>query len=206
MVKTLIVDDLPDNSRLLAHLVKDQGYEASVASNGRQALEIALVERPDVILLDVMMPGMDGIEVCRRLKADEKLRNIPVILVTAKGLDKDVVRGLDVGADDYVTRPFNREVLAARLRSAIRLKQSCDAVMRTNEELQRKVKRRIQTESDLHALRRHRGAFFKSTTPRSGPCRIRRTRDASQQVVHVVPCWYQLSLDMNIVCRHSGRP
>ena len=64
MVKILIVDDLPDNSRLLAHLARDQGYEASVACNGRQALEIALAERPDVILLDVMMPEMDGIEVC----------------------------------------------------------------------------------------------------------------------------------------------
>jgi len=151
MAKILIVDDLPDNSRLLAHLARDQGYEASVASNGRQALEAAPAERPDVILLDVMMPGMDGIEVCRRLKADEELRKTPVILVTAKDLDEDVVRGLDAGADDYVTKPFNREVLAARLRSAIRLKQSYDAVMRTNEELQREVKRRIQTESDLRA-------------------------------------------------------
>ena len=151
MVKILIVDDIPDNSTFLARVVKDQGYDASVAFNGHQALELAMAERPDVILLDVMMPGMDGIEVCRRLKADGELRNIPVILVTAKDLDADVVRGLDAGADDYVTKPFNREVLAARLRSAIRLKQSYDAVMRTNEELQREVKRRIQTESDLRA-------------------------------------------------------
>ncbi len=151
MVKILIVDDIPDTGRFLARVVKDRGYDASVASNGHQALELAMAERPDVILLDVMMPGMDGIEVCRRLKADGKLRNIPVILVTAKDLDADVVRGLDAGADDYVTKPFNREVLAARLRSAIRLKQSYDAVMRSNEELQREVKRRIQTESDLRA-------------------------------------------------------
>ncbi len=151
MVKILIVDDLPDNRRLLAHLARDQGYETSVASNGRQALAIALAERPGVILLDIMMPGMDGIEVCQRLKADEELRTIPVILVTAKDLDEDVVRGLDAGADDYVTKPFNRTILAARLRSAIRLKQSYDAVMGTNEELQREVKRRIQTESDLRA-------------------------------------------------------
>jgi CheY-like chemotaxis protein len=135
VVKILIVDDLPDNRRLLAHLVTGQGYQASVASNGRQALEIAAAERPDVILLDVMMPGMDGIEVCRRLKADEQLREIPVILVTAKDLDKDVVRGLDAGADDYVTKPFNREVLAARLRTAIRLKQSYDALRKKDEQL-----------------------------------------------------------------------
>ena len=92
-----------------------------------------------------MMPGMDGIEVCRHLKADEQLRRIPIILVTAKDLDEDVVRGLDAGADDYVTKPIKRDVLAARLRSAIRLKQSYDTVVRTNEELQREVKRRIQT-------------------------------------------------------------
>ena len=122
-----------------------------MASNGRQALDLAAAECPDVILLDLMMPGMDGIEVCRRLKADEELRNIPVILVTAKDLDEDVARGLDAGADDYVTKPFNREVLAARLRSAIRLKQSFDAVMRTNEELRSEVKRHVQTESDLRA-------------------------------------------------------
>ena len=151
MVKILIVDDLPDNRRLLAQLVRNQGYEASVASNGRQALEIALAERPDVLLLDVMMPGMDGIEVCRRWKADEELWKIPVILVTAKDRDEDVVRGLDAGADDYITKPFSREVFAARLRSAIRLKQSCDAVVHTNEELQCEVKRRIQSESDLRA-------------------------------------------------------
>ena len=151
MVKILIVDDMPDNSTLLAHLVKGQGYEASVASNGRQALEIALAERPDAILLDIMMPGMDGIEVCRHLKAEEELRRIPVILVTAKDLDEDVVRGLNAGADDYVTKPFNREVLAARLRSATRLKQSYDAVMLANTELQHEVKRRIRTEIDLRA-------------------------------------------------------
>ena len=151
MVKVLIVDDLPDNSRLLAHLARDEGYEASVASNGHQALEVAAAERPDVILLDIMMPEMDGIEVCRRLKANEELRNIPVILVTVKDLDEDVVRGLDAGADEYVTKPFNRKALAARLRSAIRLKQSYDAVMRTNEELHREVKRRNQTEADLRA-------------------------------------------------------
>jgi len=151
VAKILIVDDRPDNRTLLAHLARGQGYEASEASNGRRALDIASAERPDVILLDIMMPGMDGIEVCQRLKADEELRQIPVILVTAKDLDEDVVRGLDAGAVDYVTKPFNREVLAARLRSAIRLKQSYDAVTLANEELQREVKRRIRTESDLRA-------------------------------------------------------
>ncbi len=151
MAKILIADDRPDNSTLLARLVKDQGYEPSVASNGLQALAIAWAERPDVILLDVMMPEMDGIEACRRLKADGELRTIPVIMVTARDLDEDMVRGLDAGADDYVTKPIHRKVLAARLRSAIRLKQSYDAVMRSNEELQHEVRRRIQMESDLRA-------------------------------------------------------
>ena len=98
-------------------------YEASVASNGRQAMEFAMAERPDVVLPDIMIPGMDGIEVCRRTKAGEQLRKIPVILVTAKAFGENAVRGLDAGADDYLTKLFNRAVRAARLRSIIRLKQ-----------------------------------------------------------------------------------
>ncbi len=132
MTKILIVDDMPDNVDLLTVMLERQGYEIFPAYGGRDALAIARAERPDAILLDVMMPEMSGIEVCRRLKGDEELRRIPIILVTAKDLDEDVVRGLDAGADDYVIKPVNGKILAARLRSAIRLKQSHDAVVRAN--------------------------------------------------------------------------
>ena len=92
MVKVLIVDDAPDIVVLLAAQLKGQGYEVLTANSGREALEIAAAERPDVMLLDVVMPGMDGFEVCRRLKADERLRMIQVIMVTAQDRDADVSR------------------------------------------------------------------------------------------------------------------
>jgi len=148
MAKILVVDDVIDNIRLLSLELQHQGYAALTASSGRQGLEIAATEHPDVILLDVMMPDMDGIEVCRRLKADPETRMIPVILVTAMGLDENVVTGLDAGADDYVSKPYRREVLAARIRAALRVKESYDAVLRTNQQLQEEIaSRKLAEES-----------------------------------------------------------
>ncbi|MBN2581278.1 MAG: hybrid sensor histidine kinase/response regulator [Pirellulales bacterium] len=135
MSKILIVDDSVENLRLLQALLAAQGYEILQARSGAEALETTGRERPDVILLDVLMPGMDGLEVCRRLKADGQLQAIPVILVTSNDRSEDIVQGLDSGADDYVTKPFHREVLAARVRSMMRIKQSYDAVAQMNEEL-----------------------------------------------------------------------
>ena len=126
MTKVLIVDDAADTVKLLAYALTEQGYDVSLAYNGREALEAAAGQHPDAILLDVMMPGLSGIEVCRRLKADPALRVIPVLLVTAKELDEDVIAGLDAGAEDYVVKPFNNQVLAARLRAAVRVKQFHD--------------------------------------------------------------------------------
>jgi len=151
VVKVLVVDDSPDIVRLLRLTLTEQGYDVSVACCGQEALEIASAQHPDVVLLDVGMPGMDGIEVCRRLKADEGLRSIPVILLTARDLDEDVVMGLDSGADDYVAKPFSDEVLAARVRSAVRLKHSYDAVARANEELRREIAVRDQAQTALRA-------------------------------------------------------
>ena len=95
MTKVLVVDDTPDMVRLIRKVVEDQGHDVLEADNGPTALAIVAAERPDVILLDVMMPGMDGIEVLRRLKSDDRFRPIPVILVTANGEDRDVIDGLD---------------------------------------------------------------------------------------------------------------
>ena len=104
MAKILVVDDVSDNIKLLSLGLRNWGYEVLTASNGHQGLDIAAAEHPDVILLDVMMPVMDGIEVCRRLKRDPELQSIPIILVTAKDLDEDVIKGLDVGAHDYISK------------------------------------------------------------------------------------------------------
>ena len=149
MVKVLIVDDAPDIVVLLAAQLKGQGYEVLTANSGREALEIAAAERPDVMLLDVVMPGMDGFEVCRRLKADERLRMIQVIMVTAQDRDADVVKGLDSGAEDYIAKPFSNAVLTARLRASLRLQHAYNAVARVNEELRLEIAERVQVEATL---------------------------------------------------------
>ena len=129
VVRVLVVDDFPDNIKLLAHELTELGYEVAVADNGIEALRTAAADPPDVILLDVMMPGMDGIEVCQCLRSDDRLCRIPIILVTASDSDEDLVRGLDAGADDYVTKPFRMQVLAARLRAALRTKHLEDVLV-----------------------------------------------------------------------------
>ena len=154
MTKILIVDDTPDMANLLVRAVKNQGYEAFVAGDGHCALQLASTMAPDVILLDVMMPGMSGIEVLRILKADIHLQDIPVVLVTAKGEDQDVIEGLDAGAHDYVTKPFRREVLAARVRSAVRIKEQRDKLQDANVRLQREIAERKRMECEFAQAQR----------------------------------------------------
>src|SRR4051812_30556840 len=100
--RILVVDDTPANITILAGILKDKGYQLSVATNGQQALEVVERVRPDLILLDVMMPVMDGFETCRRLKASSAWREIPVIFLTAKSDTTDLVTGFEIGAVDYV--------------------------------------------------------------------------------------------------------
>lgn len=149
MTKVLVVDDMPDMAKLMMRAVEDQGHQVFVAGDGRYALQMASAECPDVILLDIMMPRMSGIEVLRHLKEDAQLRAIPVILVTAKGEDKDVIAGLDDGAHDYVTKPFKKEILAARVRSAVRIKQNHDRLVQLNEQLQAEIAERERMQHEL---------------------------------------------------------
>jgi two-component system chemotaxis response regulator CheY len=129
VAEVLVVDDDQATVRLLAAELTREGHEVSVARDGCEAIAMAVADRPDLILLDVMLPGMDGIEVCRRLKADDDLRMVPIILVTANDLETDMVDGLDAGADDYVVKPFSSHVLAARVRAALRIKRSEDLLV-----------------------------------------------------------------------------
>ena len=124
--RILIVDDIETNVRLLQAKLEAEYYETSVARNGPEALTAAITERPDIILLDVMMPGMDGFEVCRRLKADAATRHIPVVLVTALDGRRDRLNGLEAGADDFITKPIDDVVLFARVRSLTRFKITLD--------------------------------------------------------------------------------
>ncbi|MDO1559922.1 PleD family two-component system response regulator [Brevundimonas sp. 2R-24] len=136
--RILVVDDVDANVRLLEAKLTADYYEVLTAHDGLTALELAAVERPDLILLDVMMPGMDGFEVCRRLKEASDTRHIPVVLVTALDGRQDRVTGLEAGADDFLTKPLDDVILMARVRSLTRLKTVMDE-LRQREESGRKL-------------------------------------------------------------------
>jgi len=106
--KILIVDDEPFNIDLLEQELDDQGYRTCTAASGQEALEVLAVDKPDLVLLDWMMPGLNGIEVLKRMRATAEWQRVPVIMLTAKTTTDDMVRGLDAGADDYVTKPIER--------------------------------------------------------------------------------------------------
>ena len=140
----LIVDDTPDNISVLSNLLKDE-YRAKIATNGERALRIAFSDGPpDLILLDIMMPGMDGYEVCTRLKADERTREIPVIFLTAKSQVEDERKGFELGAVDYITKPISAPILLARVATHLRLKEANDFLRDQNEILEGKVRERTR--------------------------------------------------------------
>ncbi len=126
--RILIVDDVKENVEILQARLESQGFEAVVAVDGEDALVKVRESQPDLILLDVMMPKLDGIETTRRLKADTSLPFIPIVLLTAKADSRDVVAGLDAGADDYLTKPVDHAGLIARVRSMLRIKALHDTV------------------------------------------------------------------------------
>jgi two-component system phosphate regulon response regulator PhoB len=112
----LVVDDEEDIQELVKLNLVREGYSVLTCGTGEKALELAHSELPGLIVLDLMLPGIDGLEVCKKLKADPKTENIPIIMLTAKGEESDIVTGLELGADDYVTKPFSGKVLLARIR------------------------------------------------------------------------------------------
>jgi class 3 adenylate cyclase/CheY-like chemotaxis protein len=126
--RILAVDDTPENLEILRMRLEANGYEVATAADGEEGLARARELTPDLILLDIMMPKLDGISVVRMLKHDQSLRSIPVILVTAKADTRDVVEGLDAGGDDYLTKPFEHRALLARVRSMLRQKALHDTV------------------------------------------------------------------------------
>jgi class 3 adenylate cyclase/CheY-like chemotaxis protein len=133
--RILIVDDNETNRDILMTRLATHGYDLSQAADGEQALAIAREQLPDLILLDIMMPKVDGIEVCRRLKADVSLPFIAIILVTARADTKDVVAGLEAGADEYLTKPVDQVALVARVKSALRMKELTDQVRAQSADL-----------------------------------------------------------------------
>jgi class 3 adenylate cyclase/DNA-binding response OmpR family regulator len=159
--RILIVDDNETNRDILATRLNGHGYELLQAADGEEALAKAYETLPDLILLDIMMPKIDGIEVCKRLKGDASLPFMPIILVTAKADSKDVVTGLDAGADEYLTKPVDHMALLARVRSVLRLKELHDRVAaqaadlaQWNEKLEQRVAEQLVEIDRMGKLKR----------------------------------------------------
>ena len=156
--RILVVDDHPDNVDILDARLTSRGYEVETATNGQEALDRVAANPPHLILCDVMMPLMDGYEVSRRIKTDESLPFIPIILVTARDSTQDKVEGLDAGADDYITKPINFPELEARVRSMLRIKRLRDELDEKNRELEvaNKKLKKLSITDGLTGLFNHR--------------------------------------------------
>lgn len=142
--RILVVDDLPENALVLKSFLTPLGYELHAATNGEDALKMVADNPPDVILLDLMMPGMDGFEVCRRLKHDPKTHHIPVIIITGMSDRDSNVRAVEAGADDFLIKPFDRVLLEARIKTSVMTKVLHDELLQYKEELEKKVVERTQ--------------------------------------------------------------
>ncbi len=160
--KILVVDDEPDTRFLLKAALKLEGYDITVASNGQDALLDIEKSPPDVILLDVMMPGMTGFEICQLLKTDKRWKHIPIILLTALVGKKDLARGFEIGADDFIQKPFDTVELLARVRSMLRIKEQYDQLeqqrqeventLHLREELARVTAQRLEELAAIHQI------------------------------------------------------
>ncbi len=156
----LVVDDLSANLRLMEAVLAPRGHRVILAASGAQALEVLGREDVDIVLLDILMPDMDGYEVCRRIRADERTAFLPVVMVTASG-DQEKVNAIEAGADDFVAKPFVQPELLARVRSLVRIKRYHDTIARQaveladwNRELEERVSRQVEELERVSRLRR----------------------------------------------------
>ena len=193
--RILIVDDQPMNVDILQTRLAVHGYDILTATDGEAALELARAEQPDLMLLDVMMPKMDGIEVCRRLKGDTSLPFMPIIMVTAKSDSKDIVTGLDAGAEENLTKPVDQAALVARVKSMLRIKELHDTVQEQatrletqavqlaewNQMLEQRVQEQVTELERMGRLKRFFSlSWLKSSYPRAGKNCCRATGERSQ--------------------------
>ena len=149
--RILIVDDIKTNIQLLGSILKDSGYQINVAMDGLKAIETVKIMPPDLILLDVMMPGLDGFETCKCLKANPETKNIPVIFLTAKVGPEDIIKGFKAGAIDYLTKPFNTDELLVRVRTQLDLRRAQKLIELQNKDLKEAAKLR----EDVDQIMRH---------------------------------------------------
>lgn len=142
MFSILVIDDEPNNFDVIETFLANEKYQLHYASNGQDALQSLDVFKPDLIVLDVMMPGLDGIECCRRLKAMERWQSVPIIVVTALTTKADLVECISAGADDFISKPVNRMELTARVRSMLRIRQQYQQLEEFNTRLEAIVQQR----------------------------------------------------------------
>src|SRR5438132_10725250 len=152
--KVLVVDDVPVNVKLLADLLAVKGYAVVTAANGAEALAKVDKEQPGLVLLDVMMPGMSGYDVCRKLRENPATAMLPVIMVTALDPAQERVKGIEAGADDFLTKPINRHELLARVKSLLRIKVLHDELAEWNRTLERRVEAQVAQLERLARLKR----------------------------------------------------
>jgi len=148
----LIVDDVPANVRTLSIILAREGYRTRPAYSGAQALAAVREHTPDLILLDVSMPGMSGYEVCERLKADPRTRDVPVLFISAMGETADKVKAFEVGGADYVTKPIHMEEALVRVRTHLALRDLQRRLSQTNAELQKRLDQLTRTNAELEAV------------------------------------------------------
>src|SRR4029450_5890878 len=152
--RILVVDDTPVNLKLLADLLTAKGYAIATAASGAEALEKIDGASPDIVLLDVMMPGMSGYDVCRKIRENPATAMLPVVMVTALDPGQERVKGIDAGADDFLSKPINQPELLARVRSLLRVKTLWDELAELNRTLEGRVREQVAQVERLGRLQR----------------------------------------------------
>jgi class 3 adenylate cyclase len=152
--RLLVVDDTVQNVKLLRDLLSAKGYEVLTAGSGAEALALVEQQHPDLVLLDVVMPGMTGYEVCRRLRGNPATAMLPVVMVTALDPGEERIKGIEAGADDFLSKPINQPELLARVRSLLRIKSLHDQLEESNRTLEQRVREQVQQLERLGRLKR----------------------------------------------------
>lgn len=163
--KILVVDDIAKNIQIIGNILLGEKYDVSFALSGEDTIKLVHKEKFDLILLDIIMPGMNGFEVCTKIKSDPETNNIPIIFLTAKSDTDSIVKGFKIGGQDYLTKPFNEDELLARVNTQLQLKSQQEQLKSINEELEVKVKRRTfeleQANKKLALLDNAKNTFLK---------------------------------------------